>query len=123
MYRKVLAVVLIVCLQALSFAGQLAALSFKVNKDYIAAKICENRAKPKLNCKGKCYLNKIEKKAKEQKEANDTTLKVAYYLHCVPLHIQDFRITALKTSYIHQNHNDRHKGWLKSHFHPPGILS
>lgn len=38
-------------------------ISFLANKDYIAKNICENRAKPKLHCNGKCYLYKELKKA------------------------------------------------------------
>lgn len=123
MFKKGLAVLLIVCLQSLNFAGVLASLSFQMNKDYIAAKICENRAKPKLNCIGKCYLKKLQKAAKEQKEANDTTLKDVCFLVLVRQSIQDVRITLCNTSYILQNNNQQLKGWLKTPFHPPGILS
>jgi len=31
-------------------------LAFKVNQDYIAAELCENRFEPLTLCSGKCYL-------------------------------------------------------------------
>jgi hypothetical protein len=31
---------------------------YSVNIEYIIAELCENKDKPELNCKGKCYLKK-----------------------------------------------------------------
>ena len=123
MLKKALAVFLIVCLQGLSFAGLLATVGFKMNMEYVVAKICVNRTKPKLNCKGKCYLKKSQKEAKQQKEANETTLKDVYYLVSIQEQVQEFCVIPAKLVYILQNHNKKQKGWPKSPFHPPGILS
>ena len=40
---------------------------YRVNQDYIAKNLCENRDKPMLNCNGQCYLAK-QLKAVEEKE-------------------------------------------------------
>ena len=40
---------------------------YRVNRDYIAKNLCENRDKPMMNCNGQCYLAK-QLKAAEQKE-------------------------------------------------------
>jgi len=40
---------------------------YRVNQDYIAKNLCENRDKPMLNCNGQCYLAK-QLKAFEEKE-------------------------------------------------------
>ena len=122
MFRRFIAIVLIVCLQSLSFASLLAVVSFNMNKEYIAAKLCENRAKPKLNCKGKCYLNKMNKKAAEQKEVNDITLKIDYYLSVVYQTIQTGYSACLKKHYLIKNNNSYCKGWPKQSFHPPGLV-
>lgn len=122
MFRKLLAVLLIVCLQSLSFAGLLAVLSFKVNRDYIAANICENRAKPKLSCEGKCYLAKTQKKATEQKEASDNTIKVSYFLVSVTESVTPIFVSSPKIDYNQENNNGRSKGWPRQSFHPPGII-
>lgn len=37
-------------------------LQYSINKDFIAANLCENVAKPQLQCEGKCHLKKqVEK--------------------------------------------------------------
>lgn len=43
--------------------------SFKLNQSYIASVLCENRAKPVLQCKGKCYLTKKLKQADEKEKS------------------------------------------------------
>jgi hypothetical protein len=40
---------------------------YQINRDYIAAMLCENKENIAMNCKGKCYLNK---KIKEQETAD-----------------------------------------------------
>jgi hypothetical protein len=42
---------------------------FYINQQEIAAEKCENKAKPMMNCDGKCYLSKQLKKL-EEKESN-----------------------------------------------------
>ena len=46
---------------------------FKLNQEYIASVLCENRDKPALQCKGKCYMTKKIKQAeeKEKSQGND----------------------------------------------------
>ena len=45
--------------------------SFKLNQSYIASVLCENRAKPVLQCKGKCYLTKKLKQADEKEKSQE----------------------------------------------------
>ena len=42
-------------------------LSYKINYQYIATQLCENKAKPQMACNGKCYLSK-QIKLQEEKE-------------------------------------------------------
>jgi hypothetical protein len=42
-------------------------ITFNINREYIANKLCENRDQPKLNCKGKCVMMK-KMKQEEKKE-------------------------------------------------------
>lgn len=51
------------------FSNWFVVLSFKLNQDYIAKNICENRYRPKLNCKGNCVLMK-KLREEEKKEQN-----------------------------------------------------
>ena len=41
-------------------------LDFELNKDYIIKNLCENRSKPKICCKGKCFLKKQLQKADKE---------------------------------------------------------
>lgn len=61
---------------------------WKINQKYIAERLCENRDKPEMHCKGKCYLVKHLKKTEEKNDSNipNQILKlksVDYFLtHC-----------------------------------------
>jgi hypothetical protein len=45
---------------------------FKANQAYVAQTLCENKAKPTSNCKGKCYLAKQLKKADGESQTQKT---------------------------------------------------
>ena len=48
---------------------------YRLNKDYIARVLCENRDKPQLHCDGKCYLAK-QLKAQQNRQDKETTERV-----------------------------------------------
>ena len=48
-------------------------LEFYLNQSYIAKNLCENRARPQLNCNGNCVLSK--KLAEEQKKQQEVPAK------------------------------------------------
>lgn len=52
-------------------------LDYAINYDYISKKLCENRAKPQLLCKGKCYLKKELAKSSEQSAKNDSRINIS----------------------------------------------
>jgi hypothetical protein len=39
---------------------------YVLNKDYIVAKLCKNKANPRLQCDGKCHLKKVLQVSKER---------------------------------------------------------
>lgn len=45
---------------------------YLVNKNYYATVLCENKAKPKMHCNGKCHMMK-ELKEQEKKEQSPST--------------------------------------------------
>ena len=45
---------------------------YRVNQDYIAKNLCENRDKPMLNCNGQCYLAKQLKAAEEKEQKSNS---------------------------------------------------
>lgn len=44
---------------------------FELNQNYIASTLCENRARPEMNCNGKCYLAKKIKQAEEKEKKQE----------------------------------------------------
>jgi hypothetical protein len=48
---------------------------FKLNREYIAKVLCENRDKPQMHCNGKCYLAK-RLKQQQEKQDKETSEKV-----------------------------------------------
>ncbi|MGZ3751254.1 MAG: hypothetical protein ACXVB0_23655 [Mucilaginibacter sp.] len=71
MKSRITAIVLIIAIISCSFSRFFIYAGFEINKNYIAAKLCENRNKPWLHCNGKCYLMKKIKQADEKQNAAD----------------------------------------------------
>ena len=69
MKYKLTAVLLIIAIVSCSFSRFFLYAGYELNKNYIAAKLCENRNKPWLHCNGKCYLIKKIKQAEEKQNA------------------------------------------------------
>ena len=52
-------------------------ISYAVNYDYIIKELCENKDKPELLCKGKCYLSKeLSKTTQEQENKSNPKINV-----------------------------------------------
>lgn len=51
-----------------TFRQPMVFLNYQINKEYIIAKLCENKDKPELKCHGKCHL----KKKLDQSDTSDT---------------------------------------------------
>ena len=71
MKHKITAVLLIIAIVGCSFSRFFIYAGFELNKNYIAAKLCENRNRPWLHCNGKCYLLKKLKQAEEKQNASE----------------------------------------------------
>lgn len=63
---RALAILWILLISVQSFYQGLIYTYYVLNKDYIVAKLCENRAKPALQCDGKCHLKKVLQVSKER---------------------------------------------------------
>lgn len=60
---------------AANFSRLFVYVGFEMNQSYIAAKLCENRDKPMMHCKGKCYLKKQLKQAEEKEKSQENSSK------------------------------------------------
>ena len=70
MMRRFIACLLIAALVSANFSRLFVYAGFELNRNYIAAHLCENVNKPWLRCDGKCYFIKKLKQT-EEKEKND----------------------------------------------------
>ncbi len=67
MFKKLFAIIVFTAVLMQTFSTVMIVAAFYANRDYIAANLCENRDKPKMQCKGKCSLNKqLAKEAEHQ---------------------------------------------------------
>jgi hypothetical protein len=82
MISRLIAITLILAMISSTLSKLLIYADFKSNQKYIAAVLCENKEKPKLNCQGKCYLTKKLKEAeeKEKKQENNAQKKNSHDL-------------------------------------------
>ncbi|MDJ1506173.1 hypothetical protein [Xanthocytophaga agilis] len=88
--RKIVTALLLFSLLLQTFSRAGIYLSFKVNQDYIARVLCINKAKPQLNCNGKCYLAKKLKQAEEQEQKQVLLKTLELNLCCQELHAFNF---------------------------------
>ncbi|HEY0898256.1 MAG TPA: hypothetical protein VGD90_02935 [Sphingobacteriaceae bacterium] len=124
MFNKLTAIILILMMQIATFASWVAYAGFELNREYITQVLCVNRSKPQLSCLGKCYLNKMQKKAEQQKESGRSLLKEFQMLALIEQSVS-LRLNATeKAIYRFPTNNNGHlKGWPRSTFHPPGNRS
>ncbi len=54
-------------------------VDYIVNYEYISKVLCINKAKPKLNCNGKCHLMKELAKTSESETPISSNKKIAYH--------------------------------------------
>lgn len=67
MFKKLFAIIVFSAVLMQTFSTVMIMAAFYANRDYIAANLCENRDKPKMQCNGKCSLNKqLAKEAEHQ---------------------------------------------------------
>src|SRR5476651_2509613 len=71
MFKRGIAVVLIVCTLMANFVMLFVFAGFQLNQKYIATTLCVNRDKPWLHCNGRCYLMKKIKAAEDKEKSTE----------------------------------------------------
>ena len=101
-------------------------IEYWANYDYIALELCENKAKPQMQCNGKCHLMKELAKASEAEKPVSEKKMVhheAELLFCEAVAAFDFATPGIAPA-VPQTHYTN----LYSHigvagiFHPPAII-
>jgi hypothetical protein len=62
-------ILFLVAVAAQTFSKGVVVLYFNMNQQVIAATLCENRAKPRSSCNGKCHLKKQLAQEEEQQNS------------------------------------------------------
>ncbi len=119
----VIALCLVVLVQ--SFQKTWIVTSWSVNRDYIAANLCENRMVKESTCSGSCYLKKQlkEQDQKEQSlpvsERDKFDIVSDLFLYSITLlHSQYTNVTSFPVSWVQGK--PYHIGF--SIFHPPSLV-
>jgi len=79
MFRSQIAFILILALLTSNFSRFFIYAGFELNRDFIAATLCENIDVPEMHCDGQCYLAKKIKQAQEKEKSNSQDLKKGNY--------------------------------------------
>ncbi|MDB5086273.1 MAG: hypothetical protein JWR09_267 [Mucilaginibacter sp.] len=127
MLKQLTAYFLIFSLLAVNFSRFFIFVGFELNKNYIAANLCDNRDKPWLHCNGKCYFAKKIKQAQEneRKEAakdNFSRLEVSFFQEpfklafIEPVILDDNKGSFPQYTYQYTNH------YIDAIFRPPKSL-
>jgi hypothetical protein len=90
--RKVTAILIILSLFSHSLFQIGLVAWYQQNKAYVTAKYCVNKDKPKLNCCGKCYLQKQMKKigpdsGTPTKQGNSKAVHEECAVYILPAHL------------------------------------
>ncbi|MEQ7801458.1 hypothetical protein ABDJ41_16815 [Pedobacter sp. ASV1-7] len=83
----------------INFSNLFLYTAFELNKKYIAAEFCENKAKPELHCEGKCYLMKKLKQAEEKEQKQERQSQNIHFqeaLVVIPMVFKQFPLKEMK---------------------------
>ena len=99
-------------------------VNFKLNQDFIAKNLCENRGKPEMNCNGNCCLKKeLQKQTKREKKAEGERIKSEQILFVRSQHIVNIKLSVINKKPSIDNVRSVLKGFGLSIFHPPPFVS
>jgi hypothetical protein len=84
MLKQLTAWLLIFSVFTVNYSRLFVYAGFKLNQNYIASKLCENRNRPWMHCNGKCYLMRKIKQAEDkqnnaERESQKNLLQGAYF--------------------------------------------
>jgi hypothetical protein len=94
---------------------------YRLNKKFIAEKLCENKSRPQMHCEGKCCLKKqLAKSAREEKDNKSSVVKNDNLVYEV---VSFFNMTlsyhgSLASCFPNMQSN-LHRGFYNDIFHPP----
>jgi hypothetical protein len=96
-------------------------MHYQLNKKFISEKFCKNRAKPKMNCNGKCHLKKTLKQldGSSKEKSSSPILEFSQYLISSLAFIPFINSYTIKNQYPLAQTSNMCIGYSKNIFHPP----
>lgn len=120
MFRKSLSLLLILLTLSTGFTRLFMRAGYELNKDYIAKVLCENKAKPKMQCNGKCYLAKKIKQAEEGEQKQHQSPSKRFSVEVFLVSQQGFKCyTQLVDEFLPVNKPSYTYQQATGFFHPP----
>ena len=121
MFKQIAAIFLITAFMAQTFSGGLVMLNYYTNTG-VFAKNCENKARPKMHCNGKCQMMKKLKQQEKQDQQNsekksDIKIQVLSSKSFYCSSVEAFAIAVFKATPIEKNYPVTDISY--SFFHPP----
>ena len=99
-------------------------IEYAIHKEYISEVLCINKNTPKMNCNGKCHLNKQLIKNSEGEDKNNIPIETNSNdspLILAQLYDLDFEIHPIIIKKICFYLNNHFSGFHFNIFHPPKI--
>jgi hypothetical protein len=104
-----------------SFSKEIIMVGFKLNQAFIASELCENKARPELNCNGQCQLKKqLTKEEKQEDNGNSMKSKYEVYFEDVAAGI-NYKAYCASTPLITVYTPEIPVPPISTIFHPPSI--
>lgn len=93
---------------------------YSVNIEYIIKELCENKDKPELNCKGKCFLKKKMAQADESEKKTNEIFKQVEFPAFIPNSTLTLNLKSieLENRYALVNNLYNYQNYIRI-FHPP----
>ncbi len=120
--RRISGYFLLVIVISFTFSQFAIIINFLSNQDFIAINLCENVAKPELECNGKCYLMKKLKEDEKQK-GNDKIVvsEVLLYFQSQTIEIVKEHCFIEQEKHFFELPEVKTNGFQSDVFHPPSL--
>jgi hypothetical protein len=120
--KAIVVPILILLIATQTFSKWVLLLDFSLNRDYIAANLCENRTEPQTKCGGKCQLTKAMEKEETTPSSPAQSTKIKFAETLFP-----FELTAASAQNVAEKRSSplppyllkRYSAPLPAIFHPP----
>jgi len=118
--KKISAYIFFIALVCQTFSQVFVVSNFLINRDYIAANLCENIDKPELECHGSCFLDKeLEKDTERKSDEESSKFEVLVAGSIEEVNVSISKPIRHKKEFFNAISEAELNGIHKSIFHPP----